>query len=678
MTEDMQVRAFQERLAALDQAIARLSESDTDPEQYFRLFLEQTVAVLGVGGAVWRVQGTGDSSLLCHVNLQVAGVEENGRQAAILNAALQKVLQSRSAVVLPGSAASNLYDGGLGGAGVNDSPHTLLLAPIMGGEQPEAVLLLISPEDVDPRAVRGYAGFVVGLCERGAAFLQKRRLAELEGRLLRAERLRQFISAAHSSLDPRRACYALANYGQEVLGVWRCMAGVFTLRGRFRLEAVSGIESVAVKSSFLRRAADLARQVCRNDKPLLVDNPDAARTVREGEDDLLTAARVYMLEAGARVLGVFPIRYGDGVVGALMVEKTRDEPIDAGQRQQIDGLVAEAGVALHNALEHRQMPLSALVRALGALRDGVLRLSWSRRAVGAALLTAVLLAPVLISKQVKVVGTAELTPVDARIAYAAQEGIIENVAVSDEKRQVTSGQVLAWLDTRLIDAEIDRVENTIAETGLALAQETRENARTTALATRYESALKALNAELETYKIEKQQHQILAPINGLVITRDSTLRQLARRPVARGEPVLEVVPEGTAWQLLVYVPEEDAGELLRAWRAYGELGAKRADDELGAKRADDAPRARVILYAYPELTFESHVLSVARRAHVETIGEQKYRNVIEVRVAEPADLRRRIEPRQGLKGKVAIECGRRSLWYAVTHEFVDFLRVSLF
>jgi hypothetical protein len=59
-------------------------------------------------------------------------------------------------------------------------------------------------------------------------------------------------------------------------------------------------------------------------------------------------------------------------------------------------------------------------------------------------------------------------------------------------------------------------------------------------------------------------------------------------------------------------------------------------------------------------------------------GQQKYRNVIEVRVSEPESLRDDIEPRQGMEGKVAIECGKRSVFYAVTHEFADFVRVSMF
>ena len=52
-------------------------------------------------------------------------------------------------VVLPANAASNIYDGGLGEDAVNDSPHTLLFVPVISSEKVVAVLLLISPTDVE-------------------------------------------------------------------------------------------------------------------------------------------------------------------------------------------------------------------------------------------------------------------------------------------------------------------------------------------------------------------------------------------------------------------------------------------------------------------------------------------------------------------------------------------------
>jgi len=652
-------------------------------------------------------------------------------------------------------------------------------------------LLLIAPTDVDPRAVAGFLGFVLGLCEKAGRFHERKRIRIMEEAMSRSDRLRQFVSALHSSLDPRRTAYALANYGQELLGVYRCMAGTYDARGKFRMLSVSGLESVAVKSSFIRGIAAIAKQVCRNNKPLLVENPDAVHLAGEEgaeAEDLVTAGRVYMLQANSVILGVFPIRHEERVVGAFVVEKAKDIPIDLGERRQIEEFLVEAGSAFSNGLRYRNLPFSPLVRAMGALRDKVYRLSWGRRVVWSAVFLGLVLTPALVQRQVKVKGNAELVPVEARIAYVAQDGVIERLGSSyfssdsfvdagglilklrdgggeqdrlsrylwgrftetgreelsqfatggvdsiseeavaalaeelnrilegpciyegerfegiqlneDTRRLVQQyggqknavslnrwlleeayateikasesvtlttgtvvkkGSVLAKLDTKGKEQEIGEVQSAIAETEIlrnkaAIVGRKSEEKQ-------LKSKLKELKARLKKLELDLQQHYITSPIDGTVITRDSILRLLLSKPTMRGEAIVEVVPQATPWQLTVNVPEDESGELLEAYHNL---------------KAGESLTARVLLKAYPDTIFTSEVLSVAKKAYVETTGEQKYRNVIEVRVAEPKELRDQVDLRKGLQGKVAIECGRRSLYYTSTHEFIDFLRVSLF
>jgi len=661
MSSDVQLNAFQQQLAALERNIIELSASDIDVEDYFRQFLERMVAVLAVGGAVWRLNPAGELVQVSHMNLSLAGMEEQGRQSNLMVKALHRLLQNSQPVVLPAHAASNVYDGGLGEDGINVCDHTLLFVPILLLDRVSAVLLLISPQDVDPRAVRGYLGFMQGLCERAAGFLQRHLIDNLERQISQTERFKQYLSALHCSLDPRRACYALANYGQEMLGAYRCMAGTFNSRGKFRMEAVSGVESLAVKSSFIRSISEIARQVCRNGKALLVDNPSVAmKNIAGQEDDLITAARLYMLQAESLVMGIFPIEEDDHVVGALVVEKAAEEPIEPGQKKQIDMLLVEAASALSNCLAYRSLPFSVLVRALGAIRDKIYRMPHLRRAAFAAFLALLVLAPLLITRQLKVIGAAQLMPTDARIAYVQQDGVIEDVLVPPD-RLVQKGQVLARLDQRIIESEIDRVTNAIGETRLALLAADRDETRAKWL----EWSLKSLLAELKMYELQLQQYEIIAPVSGLIITRDSQIEQMPGRPVARGEGILEIVPADSAWQLQVYVPEDQAGHLLQAY-------------DRSIRQAQAPLQAKVILNACLQETFPARVLSVAPRAHVQATGDRQYRNVIEVRVQQPENLKEKIDPRQGLEGKVAIECGRHSLYYLLSYEFINFIRLSLF
>ena len=663
MTADVELAAFQERLAGLDRHIGQLAWSNCSLDDFFREFLERTVSVLGIGGAIWQIMPDGQTKRAFHINLAVAGLDEGGTQEQLLAVVLQKVGTSANTVVLPGRDSSDMFDGGLGKAVVNQAAQTLLFVPILAGNGVAAVILLISPEDVDPRSVRGYSGFVAALCGKASLFLQRQWINDMEGQLGRSDRLRQYVSSLHSGLDPQRTGYALANYAQELLGVYRCMAGTFDSRGRFRMRSVSGLESVAVKSSFIKSISEIAKEVCRNDKLLLVDNPDAVDSAERAGgdgDELLTAARLYMLQAESKVMGVFPIRCENRVVGALVVEKAKDQPIDTDQRRQIEGLLVEAGAAIANCLSYRHLPFSLLLRPVAAARDALYRMDWARRAVWLGLLAIVLLLPFVIRRPVKVVGAAELVPVEARIAYAGQDGQIVAVSVPAD-RMVKTGEVLASLDTRTKDSDLDRIENQIQMTTQELSSAIKDGrAADEAI---LESRLNVFNAEKAKCLLELEQYKIKAPLDGKVITRQSTIRQLFSRPVLRGEEILEVVPEQTDWELIVNVPEDQAGELLEAY------------DNLAA---DDVLKAKVILNVRPELKFDSYVISVAPRAIVHDAGDQKYRNVIEVRVLEPEGLRESIDPRKGMEGKVAIECGRRSLFYAVTHEFANFVRVSMF
>ncbi len=659
-TAQKQVQNFQGQLAALDQEINVITESEISYNEYFRIFLEKIVALLGTGGSVWQLD---DNNLkcVCHINQSVADIHEEGQLFQLHAKAILKVFEAGESIILPAHGSSDLFDGGLGKEAVNNSPYTLLYVPVKVTGEVNTVFTLISPEGVDPRAVRGYAGFVAGLCEKAGTFIMKDMLKSQKHHTQRTDRLRNFVSALHSELDLRRCCYAMANYSQELLNVYRCTAGSYSHSGKFRIYSVSGLESVAVKSAMLKDLETICREVCKNNKPLIVDNPHAAmKAETAGSDDLVTAARMHMIQAESLVMGIFPIKSPEGlVVGALIVEKAAEEEFSRSQLQQIDALMTEAGIAIRNCQKYKDLPMQTPMRALAAVRDKYLRTPKTKRVTIAALLLAVVAAPFIIPKTVKVVGNSELIAENTKYLYAQTDGIIESVNIPDD-RIVKAGDVLAVFDTRIINTELTRIAGKIDETNIVLRQ-----ARSKGLgeeARRYELATMALKAEQSKYQYMLENHEIKAPIDGYVTTRQSEIRELMKKPVNAGELVLEVIPETPTWEFQVHVPEDEAGNLLKAWHELKDT---------------QTLKARLMMKAYPETVFDTEVLSLSTRAHVETTGEQKYRNVITAIVRQPEELKN-YELRQGMEGKVAIECGDRSLFYALTHEFADFIRINTF
>ncbi|MCF7957298.1 MAG: efflux RND transporter periplasmic adaptor subunit [Phycisphaerae bacterium] len=668
MTTQMQngqVDDFQMQLQALEGDIARLCQENCPLDQFYRDFLDRIIRLLGDGGAIWESDKAGGFALRSHMNLNKAGLQPDGPQNSINIFALNKVVGSQQGIILPPNNASNIHDGGLADQVENNSNHTLLYLPIIVESKVEAVFLLISPEGVDARAITGLSGYLVNLCNQAAVFILRFCLLDQNSQIQRADRLREFVSSLHSSLDTRRACYALANFSQELLGVYRCMAGVYNSRGKFRMDSVSGLESVAVKSSFIKSIAEISKEVCKTGKVLLIDNPSAAVNVDlDGGDDLVTAARLYMLQAGSSVMGIFPIICEEHVVGALVVEKVIEEPFGKNQRQQIDGLLVEAGRAFTNCLSYRDMPLSLAGRALGSLRDKLYRMPQVKRAIWIMLLMVLLVLPFIVPKKVKVMGNAEVVPTASEFVYAREMGIVEEVPLlGKEGRLVMKGEVLASLDKQDIESDIARVGGLIAEVKVKQGAAIGEANPT--LIKQYGYSLAALEAELKKYKLAEARCDIVSPISGRIITRESEIRQLKLMPVTQGQLLLEVVPENPKWEFIVKVPEDEAGPLLAAHKETLENG--------------ETLTARIKLKSYPKLTLESKVLGISHRAYVETTGEQKYRNVISVRVALPENIDDfPIDLRKGLEGNVAIECGQRSLFYVVTREFSDFLRISLF
>ena len=655
-----QVNSFQDRLALLDQEIAVISESELSLVEYFRNFLEQVVSVLGSGGAVWKVDND-QFKCVCHMNQAVAGLEPNGDQFRLAEMALNKVRESGETIVLPGHGSSDLFDGGLGQQAINNSPYTLLFVPVKVSGDVAAILVLISPEGVDPRAVRGYAGFIGGLCQKAGQFILAEELRSQKQYTSKTDRLRQYVSALHSSLDQKRCGYAMANYCQELLEVYRCTAGTYSSNGKFRIQAVSGLESVAVKSATLKDLEIICREVCKNGKPLIVDNPHAAQKAETaGDNELVIATRLYMLQVDSVMIGIFPVKSPEGhVVGALVVEKALEEDFSNNQLQQIDGLTAEAGVAIKNCQKYSELPMLAPMKLLASLRDKTFRSSKYKKVTWAIVLLSIVILPHVIHKNINVTGNSELIAKGARNIYALTNGIISTVNIPND-RMVQAGQVLAKFDTRITETELTRIANEIDESNIAqrLAQSKGQGED----AKRLELSIAAMKAEKAKYEFILENHEIKAPFAGMITTRETEIRELINKPVAAGNVILEVIPQAPQWQFQVNVSEDEAGSLLEAWHGLNK---------------GESLKAKVIMSAYPDKIFDTEVVSISSRAHVETAGQQKYRNVITATVAMPDELNQ-MELRQGMEGKVAVECGKKSIFYLLTHEFTDFIRVNTF
>jgi hypothetical protein len=422
-------------------------------------------------------------------------------------------------LVLPPAGESNLHDGGLGENAVNTSNQTIFFVPIALNERICAVLVMIMPEGLDPRSHATFLQVFTALCEHPSTFILKRQFGDYQASIANQDTLLKYYASLHESLDPRRSCYALANYGQSKLDVFRCMAATYSQSGKFKIESVSGLESVAIKSSFIKSISGVARRVCENNKILLVDNPNAVlQAGNDNDDSLLASARLFMIESKSLVMGVFPISHKDVVVGCLVVEKAIDETFDDHQLTNIAALTKEASVALYNGLAHRDLPFSMMTRGIATVRDKAYRMSGNRRTFWLCFWLVMILLPFIIRKDVKVTGAAELVPVLGQMTYAQVDGQIISIKDFSQvgARVVKAGEIIATLDMRQVDANLEEVQNQISEAAMNHHAALNNNALD---ARKYESITNGLIARRDAYLVAKEYQTIKAPVAGMVINR---------------------------------------------------------------------------------------------------------------------------------------------------------------
>jgi len=160
--------------------------------------------------------------------------------------------------------------------------------------------------------------------------------------------------------------------------------------------------------------------------------------------------------------------------------------------------------------------------------------------------------------------------------FAPSDGVVDQLHV-EHGSTVTAGQPLALLRQPQIDLEYRRVisemqtvrkQLTAAETQRLTEQTNGPRARAdqqqlTAEVEQFKQQLRGLEDEQEILQRQRDQLQIVSPMDGEVLTWN--VRQLLEaRPVSRGQGLLTIADTAGPWVLEVRVPDDQVGHVLRA------------------------------------------------------------------------------------------------------------------
>jgi hypothetical protein len=438
------------QIQRLFEEVARLSELDLLPADYFGEFLKRVLAALAApAGAVWMRTPQGNLQLQYQVNLQNLGLNrsEEAQQAhqELLRLAFQ---QPRPLHLPPQSFAGQSEEGKI--APGNPTDYILLLVPIQVENQVDGLLEVWQDPNRNPAAVSGFLQFMTEMCQLASRYLRNRLMRQMAGQQALWTQLEAFSRTIHGSLSPVETAYLIANEGRRLVDCDRISIAVRYAR-KCKVEAVSGADVVERRSNLVQLMQKLFDTVLAWGEKLVYSG-----TKDEGlPPDVMKALDDYLGESNSKLLVVLPLkdeREKDTKKkprSAMMMEcfEPQQTPEQLVARLEVVG--KHAAPALYNAVEHRRIPMRFLWVPLAKIQEG---LGGKARAIAALIIAAVVvLAAVLyfVPYQLKMEATGQLLPEERINVFSVGKGYVEDVAVQPGER-VTEKQALVKLtDTDL-------------------------------------------------------------------------------------------------------------------------------------------------------------------------------------------------------------------------------------
>ena len=214
------------------------------------------------------------------------------------------------------------------------------------------------------------------MCELAGDFLKSHQLRHFSDRQTLWTQLEDFTRAVHASLDPRETAYTIANEGRRLIECDRVSVAIRKGK-KCTIEAISGQDLFDKRSNTVRLLGKLATAV--------VASGDAVWYTGDTRDlppQVEDAVQEYVDEAHSKTVAVLPLRRPappeeddpnkrvepEAPIGALIVEQIEDSRVSGSLVQRADVVCRHSSTALANALEHQNLFLMPVWRALGKTR----------------------------------------------------------------------------------------------------------------------------------------------------------------------------------------------------------------------------------------------------------------------------------------------------------------------
>ncbi len=576
------IEQTKQQIRSLYAEIAQLARSDIGPDEFYAEMLPRVLSALAaVGGVVWAKQDQGQIGLQYQINLQESRLAEKSEEDQMRHGRLlQKVMTTGEGLLVPPQSGAGDSD-----QAANPTDWLLVLGPLKTELEVVGVVEVFQRAEAGAAIQRGYLRFLLEVCALASEFLNSRQLRHFSDRQSLWTQLEEFTRLVHGSLNPRDTAYTIANEGRRLIECDRVSVAI--RKGeRCHIEAVSGQDMVDKRSNTVRLLGRLATVVVASEEPMWYsgDTRDMAPQVED-------AVQEYVDESHTKMIAVLPLKRAQLVekdkerpdepddsprpVGALIVEQIEDSRVSQKMLSRVDVVAQHSSAAMVNALEHENLFLMPVWRALGKSRWIVQARNLPKVLLGLIAAVVLIVAMCIVPADFRLHAKGELQPVLRHDVFAAVDADRVTEVLVDHAASGTKGQVLAVLKNNKLSEELTQLIGQIATTreqmeqahrlrtidGRKLTQE--EKARADGEYLTAKAKYDSLVRQRRNYAEQEKELQVKSPCDGVVFTWDVRTK-LIDRPVQKGQVLMRVADPKGPWQLELHMSDDRMGYIMRA------------------------------------------------------------------------------------------------------------------
>jgi len=575
-----EIERTKQQIRALVGEIAQLAKTEVTPEEFYGQFLPRVLSALAAsGGAVWTLNPEGQLALQYQVNIQETQLRDNQEAQQQHGRLLYKALSSPEGMLVPPhSGPGELAAANEDAPATNPTGFLLILGLLKTDLETIGVVEIFQRGEANAATQKGYLRFLMQMCELAGDFLKSHQLRHFSDRQALWTQLEDFTRGIHASLDPRTAAYTIANEGRRLIECDRVSVAIRHGK-KCKIEAVSGQDVFDKRSNAVRLLGKLATAVVAAGDPVWYTG-DTRDLPPQVED----ALQEYVDEAHSKTVAVLPLarpappeeddpkkrEEPEGPIGALIVEQIEDSRVSPSLAQRSEVVCRHSSTALANALEHQNLFLMPVWRAIGKSRWVVQGRTLPKTLSIAGAVIAVVLVLIFWPASFTLEAKGTLEPVLRQDVFVGVDGVVQDIYVAHgdavKKEQLLVKLRNTDLEVAITDVQGQRLATIeqLSAVQRSLVQDRtlriEERNRLAGQAAELKQKLKTLDAQLVLQKAKQAELQIKSPLDGEVITWDLRNR-LIHRPVQRGQALLRVADPDGPWQLEVHMPENHMGHV---------------------------------------------------------------------------------------------------------------------